>query len=347
MKILIIGGTVFLGRYLVEAALKRGHQVTLFNRGLHNAELFPEVEKIHGDRRANLDALRGRRWDVVIDTCGYTPGAVRAAARLLSDAVEHYTFISSISVYAQFPLKGYDESEPVGTITDAQTAEAEGFETGDRATAVSYGERYGPLKARCERAVEEALPGRALVIRPGLIVGPHDYSDRFTYWPVRIAQGGEVLAPGSAARHVRVIDVRDLAEWNIRLAEERRTGIFNASGADSLTMGQLLEDCKAVSRSDAALMWVNDEFLLAQGAGAWVELPLWIPEEHNGIFEARNDKAIAAGLTFRPLADTIHDTLEWAKARPADVEQRAGMKPERERELLRAWHESREPVSTK
>lgn len=347
MKILIIGGTVFLGRYLVEAAHERGHEVTLFNRGLHNAELFPEVEKIRGDRRANLDTLRGRRWDAVLDTCGYTPGAVTASARLLKDAAEHYTFISSISVYAKFPIQGYDESEAVGTITDEQAAEAESFETGDRATAVSYGEWYGPLKARCERVVEETFQGRSLIIRPGLIVGPHDYSDRFTYWPVRVARGGEVLAPGSPARHVRVIDVRDLAEWNIRLLEERRTGIFNASGADSLTMGQLLEDCKAVSRSDAALTWLSEEFLLAQAAGAWVELPLWIPEERNGIFEARNDKAIAAGLTFRPLSDTIRDTLAWAKTRPADVEMRAGMKPERERELLRAWHESHDMAEVK
>ncbi len=347
MKILIIGGTVFLGRYLVEAALARGHEVTLFNRGLHNAELFPAVEKLRGNRQANLDALRGRRWDVVIDTCGYTPGSVGASVKLLADSIEHYTFVSSISVYAQFPVHGYDESEQVGTITDEQAAEAETFDTGDRATAVSYGELYGPLKARCERAVEDALPGRSLIIRPGLIVGPHDYSDRFTYWPVRVAEGGEVLAPGRPARRVRVIDVRDLAEWNIRLAEERRTGTFNATGADDLTMGQLLNDCKATSGSDATLTWLSEEFLLAEEVGTWVELPLWTQEEHVGIFEARNDKAIAAGLTFRPLTETIRDTLEWARTRRADVEWRAGMKREREREVLRAWHESRAPVASK
>lgn len=341
MKILIIGGTVFLGRYLVEAAQARGHEVTLFNRGLHNADLFPDVEKLRGNRRGNMDALKGRRWDAVIDTCGYTPATVGATARLLADAIEHYTFISSISVYAQFPLAGYDESAPVGTITDEQTAEAEGFDTGERATAISYGELYGPLKARSERAVEDALPNRTLVIRPGLIVGPHDYSDRFTYWPVRVAAGGEVLAPGRPARHVRVIDVRDLAEWNVRMTEERRTGIFNASGADGLTMGQLLDACRATSgSSDASFTWVDEEFLLAQEVGTWVELPLWTRDEDAGIFEARNDKASAAGLTFRPLNATIADTLEWARARPADTEWRAGMKPEREREVLRAWHES-------
>ncbi|MDX6696589.1 MAG: hypothetical protein QOF02_4192 [Blastocatellia bacterium] len=345
MKILIIGGTVFLGRYLVEAALKRGHQVTLFNRGLHNPELYPEVERLIGNRLTNLDALKGRSWDAVIDTCGYTPGATGASARLLSGSVAHYTFISSVSVYANFAAAGYDESAPVGEITDAQAAEAESFDTGDRPTAISYGERYGPLKARSEQAVEEALPGRTLVIRPGLIVGPHDYSDRFTYWPRRVAQGGEVLAPGRPARHVRVIDVRDLAEWNIRMAEEQQTGIFNASGADGATMSQVLEECKAASASDAEFTWVDEEFLLAQGLGAWVEVPLWTREEDGGIFAARNDKAIAAGLTFRPLAETVRATLRWLPARPADAAWRAGLKPEREREVLRAWHEASSAVT--
>lgn len=339
MKILIIGGTVFVGRYLVEAALKRGHEVTLFNRGLHDSGLFPEVERLRGDRRSNLDVLGGRRWDVVIDTCGYTPGAVRATAQQLADSVEHYTFISSISVYANFPLAGFDEDEPVGTITGEQVAEAESFETRDRATAVSYGELYGPLKARCEQAVMETLPGRALVIRPGLIVGPDDYTDRFTYWPARVARGGEVLAPGQANRSVRMIDVRDLAGWNIRMAEDKQTGTFNASGADGLTMGQLLDECKAVSRSEASFTWVSEEFLLAQGAQLWSEVPLWIPEEANGIFAANNDKAMASGLTFRPLSDTVRDTLEWSATRPADVAWRAGLKPEREQEILRAWHD--------
>jgi 2'-hydroxyisoflavone reductase len=339
VKILIIGGTVFLGRYLVEAALARGHEVTLFNRGLHNADLFPDVEKLRGDRHANLDALRGRRWDAVIDTCGYTPGSVGASARLLADAVEHYTFISSVSVYASFPLAGFDETQAVGTITDAQAEEAEGFETGERATAVSYGKWYGPLKARSEQAVIKTLPGRALVIRPGLIVGPHDYSDRFTYWPARVAQGGEVLAPGRPGCSIRVIDVRDLAEWNIRMTEEQLTGIYNASGEDGLTMGQLLDDCQRVSHSDATFTWVSDEFLLSQGVKAWSEVPLWFPDADNDIFAARNDRAKATGLTFRPLAETVRDTLEWVVARPADVEWRAGLKREREQEVLRAWHE--------
>lgn len=347
MKILIIGGTVFLGRYLVESALARGHEVTLFNRGRHGAELFPEVEKLRGDRHTNLDALRGRRWDAVIDTCGYTPATVRASAQLLADAVEHYTFISSVSVYASFPLAGFDENQFVGTITDELAEEAERFEIEDRATALTYGELYGPLKARCEQAVMDAMPGRSLVIRPGVIVGPHEYSDRLTYWVHRVAQGGEVLAPGRPERGVRFIDARDLAEWNIRMAETNGTGIFNASGADGLTMGQVLDECKTVSRSDASFVWASEEFLLEHGVGTWVEMPLWATEEYNGIFAARNDKAASFGLTFRPLAATISDTLNWAVARSANVEWHAGLKPKRERELLRAWHESRKTVSSK
>ena len=345
MKILLIGGTVFLGRYLVEAALERGHDVTLFNRGLHNPELYPEVEKLRGNRPKNLDALRGRSWDAVIDTCGYTPGATGATARLLTDSVAHYTFISSISVYANFAVAGFDETSPVGEMTDEQAAAAESFDTGERATASAYGEWYGPLKARSERAVEEAMPGRTLVIRPGLIVGPHDYSDRFSYWPARLAQGGEVLAPGRPARPVRVIDVRDLALWNILMAEEKQTGIFNASGADDVTMAHVLAESKAASASDVTLTWVDEDFLLAQGLGTWVEVPLWTKEEDNGIFAARNDKAIAAGLRFRPLAETIRATLQWLPTRPADAEWRAGLKPEREREVLRAWHEASTAVA--
>src|SRR5262245_38592594 len=194
MKLLILGGTVFLGRYLVETALAHGHEVTLFNRGQHNPDLYPDVEKLHGDRDGGLDILRGRRWDAVIDTCGYVPRVVRASAELLAGAVDHYTFISSISAYPSFKAIGNDERPPVGTLADPTVEEV-------------TGESYGPLKALCEQAVEQALPGRTLNIRPGLIVGPYDPSDRFTYWPHRVAQGGEVLAPGRPERHVQVVDV--------------------------------------------------------------------------------------------------------------------------------------------
>jgi len=336
MRILILGGTVFLGPHLIEAALARGHQITVFNRGQHNPDRYPEVEQLRGDRSRDVEALHGRRWDAVIDTCGYVPGVVRKSAELLANAVEHYTFISSVSVYANFDLAATYENAPVKTITPEQVNEAEKIDTGERATAVTYGKMYGALKALCERAAEAAMPGRVLNVRAGLLVGSYDYSDRFTYWVHRVAQGGEVLAPGQPGRRVRVIDARDLAEWIVRMAEMRQTGIYNATGAeDGLTMGRLLEECRTVSGSAATFTWASEKFLLEQKVGAWSEMPLWIPEGYNGIFLVNNDKAITAGLTFRPLSDTIKDTLTWDATRSSNIERRAGLQPLRERELLK------------
>ncbi len=335
MKLLLIGGSIFLGRHLIDAALASGHQVTLFNRGQHNPDLYPEVEKLRGDRWGDLAILGGRHWDAVIDTCGYLPRIVRRSSELLADAAAHYTFISSISVYSNFDLAGTDENAPVKTITAGQLKEAEEIDPGERATAITYGKLYGALKALCELAAEEAMPGRVLNIRPGVIVGPHDNSDRFTYWVHRVAQGGEVLAPGHPDRRVRIIDVRDLAEWIVRLVETKQAGIYNATGAeDELTMERLLKECQTVCGSDARFIWASDKFLLEEKVGAWSELPLWIPEAYNGIFVVNNDKAIAAGLTFRPLANTISDTLKWDAGRFPGVERHAGLKEERERQLL-------------
>ena len=336
MKILILGGTIFLGPHLIEAALARGHQITIFNRGQHNPDWYPQVEKLRGDRSRNVEALRGRRWDAVIDTCGYLPGVVRKSAELLANAVEHYTFMSSCSVYANFDLAGTDENAAVSTITSEQVNEAEKIATGERATAVTYGRMYGALKALCERAAEEVMPGRVLNVRAGLLVGPYDYSDRFTYWVHRVAQGGEVLAPGQPGRRVRVLDARDLAEWIIRMTEMQQTGIYNATGAeDGMTMERLLEECRTVSGSAATFIWASEKFLLDQKVAAWSEMPLWIPEEYNGIFLVNNDKATRAGLTFRPLSETIKDTLTWDATRSSNIERRAGLKQVRERELLK------------
>jgi 2'-hydroxyisoflavone reductase len=340
MKILMLGGTVFLGRYLIEAALARGHEVGVFNRGRHYPDLYPEVEKLRGEREGDLAALRGRRWDAVVDTCGYLPRVVQASAELLSGAVDQYTFISSLSVYADF-VPGMDETAPVGTLTEEQLKEAEKIETGDRPTAVSYGALYGPLKALCERAAEGAMSGRLLIIRPGLIVGPHDYSDRFTYWVHRVAQGGEVLAPGRPDRQVQFIDVRDLAEWVVRMIEANRTGVFNAQGPDRpLTMLRVLEESRRVSGSDASFIWVSESFLMESGVTPWSEVPLWVPDEWDGLKHVDFSRALAAGLTFRPLAETIRDTLAWDAKRPPNTEWRAGLKRERELQLLRSWREA-------
>ena len=327
MKLLILGGTVFLGRHLVDSALARGHEVTLFNRGQHNPELFPGIEKLRGDRDGDLTVLQGRRWDTVIDTSGYLPRVVRASAAALASAVEHYTFISSISVYSDANQPGLDESGIVGTLEDPTVEEI-------------TGETYGPLKALCEQAVEEEMPGRALMIRPGLIVGPFDPTDRFTYWPHRVARGGEVLAPGRTKHATQIIDVRDLADWTVRMAERRASGIYNATGpAYTLTMGALLDTCQAVAQSDAAFTWADERFLLDQGVQPWSELPLWLPEADDTLSTVNCAKAFAAGLTMRPLAETVRDTLTWDITRPAGHEWRAGLSAERERQVLQNWHE--------
>jgi 2'-hydroxyisoflavone reductase len=324
MDLLILGGTRFLGRYLVEAALGGDHRVTLFNRGLSAPDLFPEVETIKGDRDGDLSALRGRRWDAVIDTCGYVPRVVRASAGLLAGAVDHYTFVSSISVYPDDMGPGVDEGAPVEELEDPTVEEI-------------TGETYGGLKALCERAAEEEMPGRVLNVRPGLISGPHDPTDRFTYWPRRIAAGGEVLAPDRPELRVQFIDVRDLAGWMVKMSAEQRTGTYNATGpAYELRMGKLLEECEAVG-GDAKIVWVSEEFLEENGVEPFTELPLWVPREYAGLLAVDCGKAIAAGLTFRRVSETIRDVLEWDSNR-AEPDPAAGLEPERERELLSAWH---------
>ena len=333
MRLLILGGTKFLGRAAAEAALARGHELTLFTRGRTNPELFPEAEHLRGDRDGDLGALEGGSWDAVIDPSGYVPRVVRASAELLRDAVGHYVFVSSISAYAPPFAPGYDEA----TTT---LGEPKGEEVM---------EEYGELKAACERTLETVLPGRAAWIRAGLIVGPHDPTDRFTYWPRRVAAGGRVLAPGRPDRPVQFVDVRDLGEWLVHVAENRIAGAYTATGpVPPVTMGELLEASRRVSGSDAELVWVDEDFLLDREVGPWMELPLWIPEsdpELAHMQEADVSRAVAAGLRFRPLEETVRDTLAWAEAALDTTAPlasgleigKAGMEPERERELLGTW----------
>ncbi len=338
MEILILGGTVFLGRHLVDAALARGHEVTLFNRGRSNPGLFEDVERLRGDRRGDLAALRGRRWNAVIDTCGYVPSEVRGPARLLAGAADHYTFVSTISVYRDFDPAGIDETAAVETITEEELARAEEIEPEDGAKTLSYGAMYGALKARCEQAAEEAMPGRLLRVRPGLIVGPHDPSGRFDWWVRRVARGGEVLAPGRPSRRIRVIDARDLAAWIVRRVEAGATGVANATGPpEGSTMGRYLNACRAASASGARFTWVDEAFLLEREVGPWMELPLWLPEDQNGFFEVRNDRAVAAGLAFRPLAETVADTLAWLRSASPAPSPETGLAPAAEARLLAAW----------
>jgi 2'-hydroxyisoflavone reductase len=326
MRLLIIGGTRFVGRHLVEAALARGHEITLFHRGQTNADLFPQVEHLLGDRDSNLTPLRNRVWDAAIDTCGYVPRVVRQSANLLANSIGHYTFISSISVYAEDAPAGMDEAAPVATIAD---------ETREDITD----ESYGALKVLCEQVVQQVYADRALVVRPGLIVGPHDYSDRFTYWVHRIAQGGEVLAPGNPDQAVQFIDVRDLDEWIVRAVEAGLNGIFNATGPGRrLSMQQFLEACITASHAKAQFTWVSEEFLREAKVEPWSDLPVWVESKDAHLNTVNNDRAIDAGLTYRPLTATINDTLTWVNTRPIDYAWRAGLRRERERDLLAAWH---------
>lgn len=329
MKILIIGGTRFLGRHLVHSALGRGHEVALFNRGLTNPDLFPQVETILGDREKDLAQLSGREWDAVIDTCGYVPRIVHLSALGLEGSVGRYVFISSISAYAGFSKVGIDESDPVGKMED---------ETVEEIT----GETYGPLKVLCEKVVQDTFDEGALIIRPGLIVGPYDPTDRFTYWPVRVARGGDVLAPEEPAAPVQIIDARDLSDFIIKLIEENASGIFNATGPDyGLTMGAMLETCKQVSDSDADFKWASVELLGRHEVAPWSDMPVWIPntEEDAGFSRVDISKAIKAGLKFRPLEETVRDTLEWVATRPSDREWRAGLSAEKEEKVLAALKE--------
>src|SRR6266498_3249607 len=315
MKILIIGGTKFLGRYLVDAALAAGHEVTLFNRGKTNPTLFPNIETIIGDREHDIEKLSGREWDALIDVAGYVPRIVRLAAQSLERAVKRYVYISSVSAYAGFQKVGINESDPVGKLED---------ETVEEIT----GETYGPLKALCERTVQEIYGDRAIIVRPGLIAGPYDPTDRFTYWPMRVKRGGDMITPDTPDTPIQIIDVRDLAAFIIKLVEDNASGIYNATGPDyELSLGEMLDVCKRVTGSVAAFHWTSVEFLKEHEVEPWSDMPVWIPdtEEDAGFSRVDVSKAISAGLKFRPLDDTIRDTIAWADMRSEDHEWRAGL----------------------
>lgn len=352
LRILVLGGTGFLGPHFVEAALARGHALTLFNRGRtapgrFDGAAFAGVEQLRGDRKGDLSALEGdRRWDAVLDTSAYVPADVTRSASLLAGRADNYQIISTISVYARNDAPNSEDS-PLATLADPTV------ETVD-------GETYGGLKALCERAAERAMPGRTTVVRPGLIVGPGDPTDRFTYWPARADRGGEILAPGSPEAPTQFIDVRDLAAFLLHLFETRATGIYNADAAPgSLTMGALLDACRAVAKRmnvvqcvrapceqppghDASATWVPAAFLAEHGVRPWQDLPAWIPAEgdYAGFGRTATARAQAAGLRQRPLEETVADTLAWWRTLPEArrAEPKAGLSAEREAEVLRAWH---------
>ncbi|HYV43365.1 MAG TPA: NAD-dependent epimerase/dehydratase family protein [Myxococcaceae bacterium] len=324
LRLLILGGTKYLGPELVNEAQARGHVLTLFNRGKTNPQLFPDLEKLHGDRNGDLKSLEGRSWDAVLDTSGYVPKQVAASAGLLSKRVAQYVFISTISVYPDGMKPGSDETAAVQTVPDPTSEDVQ--------------KHYGGLKALCEAAAEAAMPGRVTNVRPGLIVGPGDPTDRFTYWPVRISRGGDVLAPGSGEDPAQLIDVRDLASWVITAVERKHVGVFNALGpAKKMTMREMLEGCRRGVGSDARLVWADAKVLEKNEVSPWMDMPVWTGGDA-GFASISNARAVAAGMTFRPIDATAKDTLAWFKTQPPErrAKLRAGVTPEREEKVLQA-----------
>lgn len=348
LRILILGGTGFTGPHQVRYALARGHEVTLFNRGRRPQDWPAQVEELTGDRETGeLDALRGREWDVCIDNPTSVPHWVRDVADVLDGKVGQYIFISTLSVYAGNATPGEDEDGPRAVYAGADAMR----ETRD--SLIADMSLYGPLKAECEREAERRFPGIATLVRPGLIVGPGDQTDRFTYWPVRLARGGDVLAPGDGSDPVMFIDARDLAEWTIRLAEQRAFGAYNAVGPDyPLSMAAMLHGIRATGSAGARLHWADTDWLEAQGVRPWSDLPVWIPGRGDSAgFHTRSiARALAAGLSFRPLAQTATDTLAWFQGQPAErqAQLRAGLPAQREAELLAklARRGSADPAAT-
>ncbi|MCC6929370.1 MAG: NAD-dependent epimerase/dehydratase family protein [Gemmatimonadaceae bacterium] len=331
LRILILGGTGYIGPEQVTYARARGHTLTLFNRGKTNPALFPDVEKLQGDRNAagGLDALKGRTWDVVIDNPATKPQWIVDAAAVLKGRVGHYVYVSSTGVYANSDTVAPDERSPL--LPPAPISGPEADQAG-----------FGQRKARCEQLVQEAFPGQSTIVRPGLIVGPGDLTDRFTYWPWRIENGGEIIAPGSFDDPVQWIDVRDLSQWMIRVAEQRSFGTFNAVGpATPIGIGGMLWGIKGCFANDARFTWIPQPFLTEQKVRSWVEMPVWAYKGAStwAYCTSKMDRAIAAGLTFRPLAETVRDGMAWYHSRPADQQEklRAGITMEREREVLALW----------
>ena len=354
LQILVLGGTGFLGPHFVEAARARGHRLTLFNRGKSNparfsGEEFQDIEQLQGDRKRDLSALQGtRRWDAVLDTSAYFPADVTRSASLLAKRVDQYLIVSSISVYADNSTPGADETAAVATMENAEAA-----------TEIT-GQNFGPLKALSEQAAEQELPGRTTVVRPGLIVGPGDTTDRFTYWPARAARGGEILAPGKASDPTQFIDVRDLADFLLHAIETGTTGVFNADAAPgAIDMGALLAACQVAGtqandiqcvrapcpqppEASSTVTWVPADFLEAQKVSAWQDMPAWVPPmgDYAGFGRRSTTRAQAAGLKTRPLQDTVDDTLDYWLSLPEARRAKpgAGLSAAREAEVLKAWH---------
>ncbi len=327
--LLILGGTGFIGPHLTREALRQGWKVTHFNRGRHNEDVAAGVETLIGDRAGQLDALRNRHWDALIDDTGYIPKFVRQSAELLESQTRYCLYISSISAYAGF-ARPNDEDSPTATLANPDED-------------IVSDETYGPMKAECERVTQKIFGSRACIVRPGYIVGPLDPTDRFTYWPVRYARGGAMLAPGTPRDPIQVIDVRDLAAWLMQLVDARTTGVFNAvSPVGAFTMGGLISACQhAARRAGTRVDWVPEEFLQQHWTAAQLDLPPWSPlhGDSAGASLTSSARAIKAGLRTRSLRRTVIDTLAWFRTLPEDrqAKLRPLIEPERELDTLKNW----------
>ncbi len=329
MRLLFLGGTQFVGRHMVEAALARGHEVTLFNRGQTNAGLFPQAEKLIGDRDGGLAPLKGRQWDAVIDVNGYLPRLVGDSASLLKNAAGQYVFVSTASVYnmLKFPVNG-DESATLEEVVDPNTEEYRG-------------RAYGYLKVLCEQVVEQHFPGRALLLRLGLVSGPYDPTDRITYWVTRVARGGEVLVPVGPDSPIQTVDARDLANFTILAIERKLTGIFNTNGV-SMRWRCFLEACQAAARCDATFTFIDDDAFISANidlaARPYGVFPMVLPPEFRNLWTANSDKALAGGMLYRSFLNTARDILAWDKTRDPGAERKTGLDPQVEKEVLAKWH---------
>lgn len=343
MKVLILGGTRFLGKALVEEGLNRGHEITLFNRG-NNKEVFSEVEQLIGDRDGDVSQLKNRKWDVVMDTCGFAPHQMKKVAAVLGKTIEHYTYISSISVYKDWVPSNISENYHLQSMPhDRLNGILKDVEEG----RISPYEHYGALKVLCEAEAEKYWPGRVLHIRAGQLVGPFDYTDRLPYWVQRVAEGGKIVVPGRPERPIQLLDVRDIATWVFDMVQKKKAGTFNVTGPDyELSMEELLNTCKAVANRDAEFVWVDEQFASDHKVQPWSEMPLWIPE--NFPLEGETEpwkmsisikKALDAGLSFRPLEETIRDVYQWVGERQ-DSKRKTGISREKEQELLDEWFQN-------
>lgn len=326
LSILVLGGTGFIGPHLVQRVLDRGHRVTLFNRGRTNTHLFPAAEKLVGDRDDDLSALEGRRWDAVIDNSGYTPQQVELSVELLKGACDQYLFTSTRGVYTDFTRDVMDEDAPIGP-TDPPDTEWTS---------------YRDNKTRAEYIVQEAFGARTQITRPPVIVGPGDRTDRFTYWVDRIDDGGDILVHGDKEDPIQFVDVRDLADFYVHMVENAVVGIFNTVGPGSpLTNAGLVHGIKAITATPSTFTWVDWDFLIGEGEEPQATLPFWYRPAGRYLNYGRmvNTRAIEAGMTFRPLAVTAKDTLDWHRTRSAEqqAELRVGMSGAREAELLQKW----------